>query len=253
MMIETIAVNAASCRPRMVARTFQGITANPIRELALFTMLLDHAVSGFLPQGTPLWILLRVLGRLSMPVMCFFLAEGFFHTSNLRRYALRLLVFAAVSHLPYAFYFGADPLRETSVLWGLFLGLLSLAVWEADWPGWRKLPLLALLTILSLPADWGYISVAWVLSFGVFRGQKSRQMASFVLSGLALYILPVVPELVQSPQGWALYGYRFGFLLAIPLLLCYNGRRSPGNAAAKWAFYIFYPAHLALLTLLHAL
>ena len=38
--------------------------------------------------------------------------------------------------------------------------------------------------------------------------------------------------------------------LAIPLLLCYNGRRSPGNAAAKWAFYIFYPAHLALL---HAL
>ena len=236
---------------RTMESTLHGIAANPLRDLALGTMILEHLASGFLPEGTSLWIVLRVLGRLSMPLMCFFVAEGYFHTSNLRRYALRLLAFAVLSHIPYAAYFGADPLRETGVLWGLLMALLALAVWKReDWTWRQKLPALLALTVLSLPADWGYISVAWVLSFGVFRGHQSRQAAAFALTGLAFYILPVAREMLTSEQGWSLYGYRLGFLLAIPLILLYNGKRAPGCRASKWAFYAAYPAHLALLTLL---
>ena len=36
-------------------------------------------------------------------------------------------------------------------------------------------------------------------------------------------------------------------LLAIPLLLCYNGQKGRGGAFNKWFFYVFYPLHLLAL------
>lgn len=251
MTVYTTGLRPATLAARLSAGIPQGLTANPLRDLALGTMILDHLASGFLPTGSPLWIILRLLGRISMPLMCFFLAEGFYHTSSLRRYALRLLAFAVLSHIPFAVYFGVDPLRETGVLWGLLMGLLALAVWKQEtWSWWKKIPVMAVLTALSLPADWGYISVVWVLAFGVFRGNRRRQLVRFTLSGLLLYVLPVAGELMQSAQGWSLYGYRLGFFLAIPLMISYNGRRAPGRPAARWAVYAVYPVHLALLAAL---
>ena len=49
-----------------------------------------------------LYVICRFLGRLTAPIMCFFLAEGFAKTSSRRRYVIRLLVFALISQVPYA-------------------------------------------------------------------------------------------------------------------------------------------------------
>ena len=65
--------------------------------------------------------------------MCFFIAEGFQHTSNFRRYLGRLLLAALLSHVPYTLCFNFHPLRvwtATSIMWSLFLGLLTLALWQ---------------------------------------------------------------------------------------------------------------------------
>ena len=40
-------------------------------------------------------------------------------------------------------------------------------------------------------------------------------------------------------------GIQWYSLAALPLLLCYNGKR--GNPRFKYWFYLFYPAHLVLL------
>ncbi len=242
---------AAGDRERAAAA---GLTANWLKAAAIVTMALDHFASGFLPSGSVAWLVLRTLGRLTMPIMCFFVAEGYRHTSSLRRYALRLLVFAAISHVPFVVYFDRDPLRETGVLWGLLMGLLALALWQQ-----KRLPLplraagVGALALLATPADWGYISVFWVVCFGVFRERPRLQLLSFTAVGVVFYLLPVAGEVLADPSALLQYGYRLGFLLPIPLLAAYRGAPGRRSTALKWGFYAFYPAHLLLLAALRTL
>jgi len=96
---------------------------------------------------------------------------------------------------------------------------------------------------LSWTANWNYISVLWIVLFGMFRGQFEKQMISFALVGIFLYAIPGVRDL-----GWE-FVYRFGVLLAIPVFALYNGQRGRDSAFIKWGFYAFYPLHLVALHL----
>ena len=227
-----------------------GLTANLLKAVAMGTMLLDHCAIGFLPAGSTPWIFMRVLGRLSMPVFCRMVAEGCFHTSSLRRYALRLLAAAAAAHVPYALFFDRDPLRETSVLWALLMGLLALSLWRrAQMPVPIRLAGIAALCVLSLPADWSYIAVLWVLCFGCFRDRPKLQMWAFAAVGMIFYVLPVADDVLAVPCTFSQYGYQLGYLLAVPLLTAYHGVLGTRSTALRWGFYLFYPVHLAVLCL----
>ena len=114
------------------------VNGNQLKLLAIFAMLVDHWAIVFVPgEFAGLW-LLRLVGRLTAPIMCYLIAEGYWHTSNLRRYLGRLLLVALVSHVPHALCFGFDPWRfweATDVMFALLLGLIALAAWAApSWP-----------------------------------------------------------------------------------------------------------------------
>lgn len=55
-------------------------TANTLKLIAITAMLIDHIAWKFVDTATPLGILMHVVGRLTMPIMCYFVAEDFFHT-----------------------------------------------------------------------------------------------------------------------------------------------------------------------------
>jgi len=67
--------------------------------IAIATMTIDHLAWVFFPgystDGTAL--LMHILGRLTAPIMMFFIVEGYFRTSNIKKYILRMFVFADVS------------------------------------------------------------------------------------------------------------------------------------------------------------
>ncbi len=68
--------------------------------------------------------------------------------------------------------------------------------------------------------------------------------------GLACQIVFAAEELLDGGTlrgSQALY-LNILFTLALPILWCYNGQ--PGCRGWKWAFYVFYPAHLAVLYLI---
>lgn len=228
----------------MAAQPPKTLTANMLKDIAVLAMLFDHASSVFLPYGNPLGYVLRIFGRIAAPVMCYLIAEGFYHTANLKKYTARLLLFALLSHFPYVLCFGLA-WSATSVIWGLLLGLIALSAAKSvriSPP--VKLAAVAACCLLAYTADWNYISVLWIVSFGLLRGQFKKQMLLFTAIGALLYILPALLRF-----GWADF-YTFGILLAPPILSLYNGQRGRKTAWTKWGFYIFYPAHLVLLVFL---
>lgn len=181
-------------------------------------------------------------------IMCFFVAEGYTYTSNLKKYLLRLFIAAVISHVPYALCFKFTVWEfwyVTGVLWGLFLGLLAVTLWKRlRAPVWVRLLLLGLCCLLAYPANWNYIAVLWIFGFAVFRESPKKQWSFFGLVTL-LYVLQYFVYGSTLPV-WL----RPFVLLCVPLLLCYNHTLGRRSKVLQWGYYLFYPAHLLVLTLL---
>ena len=223
-------------------------------------MLIDHLADTFFPgYGREWWLIgLHLIGRLAAPILWFMAAEGYRHTHNLKKYLLRLFVFAVVSHFAYAFCFGISPipfrdsvLNQTSVIWPLFLAVVALYVCDDEkraFPlkAWQKTLLILLLCALAFPSDWSCFPVLCTLHIDANRGDLKKQVLG-MLAYLSMYVLV-----------WCLcidvvYGLlQFGVVLVWPLMHFYNGTRGkmPGG---KWFFYFFYAGHLFLCGLLRLL
>ena len=71
----------------------RGLTGDALKLLAILAMTLDHIAwllfPGYPAQAMPL--AMHIIGRLTCPIMCYFIAEGYHYTRNFRRYALRRL------------------------------------------------------------------------------------------------------------------------------------------------------------------
>lgn len=159
------------------------LNANTLKLIAVLAMVLDHAATVFLADTAPAALFFHAVGQIAAPIMCFFIAEGYAYTSNLKKYLLRLFIAAVISHVPYALCFKFTVWEfwyVTGVLWGLFLGLLAVTLWKRlHAPVWVRLLLLGLCCLLAYPANWNYIAVLWIFGFAVFRKSPKKQWAFF--------------------------------------------------------------------------
>ncbi|SFB31784.1 TraX protein [Acetitomaculum ruminis DSM 5522] len=227
----------------------KGINSNQLKVIALAAMTIDHLTSViWMNYPTDWWIiLLHIIGRLAAPIFWFMIAEGYHYTHDLKKYGLRLLIFAVIGHFAYNFAFGIPFLpfksgvfNQTSVIWPLFLGLIGLWVSEKEeLKKWQKDLIILLLTLLAFCADWSSIAVLAVINIGTNRENFKKQM-TMVMLWVAVYA--IVYAIFVNP----IYGLLQLFVcLTIPLLKAYNGKRGKMKNM-KYLFYIYYPAHLIL-------
>lgn len=80
------------------------MSALTLRIIACVCMLLDHIGYCF-GSRYPFLAPLRWIGRIAFPLYVFLIVNGFKHTSDRPRYALRLLIFAVISQVPFAVLF----------------------------------------------------------------------------------------------------------------------------------------------------
>lgn len=71
-----------------------------LKLFAMLTMLIDHIGYMFFPK----YRIFRTIGRLAFPIFAYQLSVGYMKTSDLKRYASRLLGFALISQIPYSFF-----------------------------------------------------------------------------------------------------------------------------------------------------
>ena len=236
------------------------LNANATKLLAIIAMTIDHIAWLLFPGHSRelLPVLMHIIGRITCPIMCYFVAEGYHYTRNINKYTFRLFLFAIISHFPYMLVFGeaeglkafipfyGGVLNQTSVMWSLAVGLVMLRVADSGLKDRIKSFLVVLLCALSLPADWSCIASLCILAMGTNRGDFKTQMR-WMLIYTAMYAIVYIFTID------AVYGIlQMAVVLSIPILKLYNGERGKNrqvNRVMKWLFYFYYPLHLLVLGL----
>ena len=203
------------------------LSGNALKGIAILAMTLDHLTWTLWPGYSTAWwvLLLHLLGRVTAPIMWFFVVEGYHYTHDVEKYAVRLFALAVVSHFAYDFCFGipflplsTGPFNQTGVVWSLAWGLMLLVIHDdARLKGWIKIVLTFVICAITFPSDWSCVAAMAILFMGQARGDFRRQMCwlmvwSAVYALVYFFFIDKIYALVQ-----------LGTALSIPLLRCYDG------------------------------
>ncbi len=261
-------VNERSIQSQNIGR---GLTVNTLKYIAILAMVIDHIAYAFVPTGTALSIVMHFIGRTTGPIMFFSAVEGYHHTSNIRKYILRLTIFTIISWFPFLYFrYGGDfsnmEFMRPNVIYTILLGVLSIHIRRNTHiknPA-IKIFLILMLIICCVPADWGCTGVMIIIVFDYFYGNFKQQAFAYCL--IVLLDMQVLAMLTQPFFGlfydhvfyvdaeFYLYSIeQFGAFIPIMLLTFYNGKHGAKTKFSKWFFYVFYPFHLLLLGFLQTL
>lgn len=230
--------------------------AFPLKLFAASWMVLDHIdhIPGLLPPAAA--AALHVLTRCVGPLFAFLAVEGFRYTHDRRRYVLRLFGWAAVMAAGSAAYnyIADDPALalHNNIILTLALGVLMLCVLAGfgrdTAVGHRPLRIAgaALLVLAAaMCAEGGAVLLPFMLITYACRARPHLRAGLYLGFALALFAVDFVPYPTLHETLYMLaFNSDFLFVLALPLIACYDGTRGPGTAFAKYFFYLFYPLHL---------
>ena len=232
----------------------QRFNANHLKLIAIIAMTVDHVCDLVYPgfPVEPMAIGLHFVGRLTAPIMWFFVCEGFYYTHDAKKYMLRMGIFSVISHFAYCYAFGINPIplrtgifNQTSVMYPLFVAVLVLWIQNTDltMKNWVKQVLIFVLILSAFPANWSCIAVLAIVGMYNKRGDLKSQM-----NVMALYVaLYAAVSFLFVSKGYALV--QIGVLLVYPVLKQYNGEKGTAEWM-KWFFYLYYPLHLILIGVL---
>lgn len=239
------------------------LDSNMLKFIAIIAMTVDHIAWAVFPgYSTDIEpVVLHIIGRITCPIMCYFIAEGYHYTRNINKYTTRLFVFAIISHFAYVaasnsfvdwksfipFYYG-DIFNQTSVIWALAWGLVMLRVVNSNKikNNFIKIILVLLICVITFPSDWSCIASLCVLAIGTNKGNFKKQMLwmifyVFIYAAVYFFALNKFYGIIQM-----------GVVFAIPLLMMYSGKRGNNpklNSSIKWFFYVYYPLHLIFISI----
>lgn len=246
-----------------------GLSGAGLKWIAIITMLIDHIgavilmplISIRMMQGgsqsaelMTVYTILRTIGRISFPIFCFLIVEGFFYTRDIRKYNIRLGLFALLSEIPFdlALFGKVFETSHQNIFFTLAIGLFSISIFQKI----RNDKTLAAFIIVLLGAaaaemintDYGAYGVLLIFIFYYFRKRPKQRFIAFVL----LAIANVAFTYIKAGYGFhpamiaAVLPALLPVLALIPIQI-YNGER---GKQPKYFFYLFYPVHLLILYLI---
>ena len=234
----------------------KGLNAATLKTIAIISMVIDHISWGFFDFYSWQGYFLHICGRLTIPIMCFFIAEGFKKTHNLKKYILRMTFFAAVTVIPFYLFFHEEYAYRQNIIFDYLLALLLLTVLES-----KKLKLFAKILLSAglvltsmIIGGWPVMPMVYVLIF-YYADTFKKQAVWFCSTTVSLVLFMMIAITLNTRFNfypmyntwvWWDKSYFLGFMLALILLKAYNGEKGK-YPFGKYFFFVFYPAHFIVL------
>ena len=228
----------------IIPQKYKVLSGSALKTIALVCMLIDHVAFALSKKfGMTLitigsksytaYTIMRYIGRLAFPIYCFLLVEGFIHTRDRKKYALRLFIFALISEIPWNL---EHSLKLTysgqNVFFTLCLGCLGMMCIEyfRDNRVKMALTLLGLLVVsVLLRADYGISGFSFIIMMYALREHR----------------------LVQAVVGCGFLSSTWIAGLAFIPINLYNGERGfIKGRFLQYCYYAIYPVHFFILYLI---
>ena len=235
------------------------LSATVLHIMAMVLMLADHLWGTIVPGND--W--LTCIGRIAFPIFAYLIVEGYFHTKNLKKYVLRLLLFAVISEIPFNLAMGSRvfyPIHQ-NVLWSFLIaiGLIKMnekakgthKIWKQILVGGVTILLATVLGLVTM-VDYYHAGILTVLIFYFFR---KRVWWNFLCQLICLWYVNTEVlgglgyEISLFGESYFLHRQALALLSLIPIWL-YRGKQGFYNKKLQYAYYLFYPLHLLVLGLL---
>lgn len=231
-----------------------------LKIIAMLSMLCDHLGSGIIGRYT----VLNLIGRMSFPIFAFQISQSYIHTSNLKKFLIRLLLFACISQLPFMLFLSTfSDLFLLNIFFTMLLGVIAMIAYD-------KIPnkfigILVVLLICGLGqivhVDYYAFGVGAIFLFYFFtklsmqenitKNKKVFYRVCMCLLFIILVILKYLEYFIEYPLLIDKFA-KLAIFTCLPLvfILQYNGKEGP---KMKYLFYVFYPLHLLIIWLIHTL
>ncbi|MCL2387046.1 MAG: conjugal transfer protein TraX [Defluviitaleaceae bacterium] len=249
------------------------LNAYQLKWIAIIGMFVSHLTYA-MPETIPLWLMIPMYatGGLTFPIMGYFVVEGYRHTSNLKKYILRLFIFGLIAMPFHWFVFdGLNNMLLLNIMFTIIFSLLILIMYDKIKSRILFWILFVLLSPITLVMDLWIVGVLLVLLYHIIPNETARRIVPAIMMGVIFFVMSAyavwsVQTLLEvgTPQADAaidsivgLFGginvmysslaVFIGFFFAAFLIKQYNGER---GKSMKWFFYAFYPIHFVILTVL---
>lgn len=210
-----------------------GLSTFDLKCLALLTMTIDHIGAFIIVDQN--W--LRIVGRMSFPIFCFLIVEGYLRTRNVYKYMIRLLAFAFISEVPYDLARGDVFFNwsHQNVYFTLFFGLVCIFAMDRFRLKWQS-PIIILVSCVSAHfshCDYAVAGVLMIMGYYIFY---NNWIVKYAFEGLINFL-----AFSSIIQGAAVVAF-------IPMSF-YSGKKGPSSKIWQYFFYVYYPLHLFLIYL----
>lgn len=219
-----------------------------LKIIACISMFCDHIGDAFIGKLT----FLNYIGRLAFPLFCFQIVQGYIHTHDIKKYILRLSLFALISQIPFMlFYHIVFDSFAINVIFTLLFGLFTILIYDK----YNKSVGACFCLLLGIIAqvcqfDYGFFGVFIIFMFYVLRNKKTAMSLVFALAVLIRYSITLLQYGLSLSYLFSNGKYSmmvYSTIFSIVPILFYNGKKGKN---AKYLFYIFYPVHLLILSVI---
>lgn len=216
------------------------MTVFVLKIIACISMVLDH-IKYAIPS-TQNYVTIY-FGRIAFPIFAFLITQGYIHTSDIKKYYKRIIIFALISQIPFMLFRTlVGEWKMLNIMFTLLLGLIAITIYDKLSKKYISIPICILIIILGkyLKVDYEWFGVALVFLFYIFRNNKILLSYSYISLVLVWFYFDGILKFSYTM-------YFISYLIPLIFILLYNGKQ---GKKIKYFLYWFYPAHMIILYLI---
>jgi hypothetical protein len=181
--------------------------------IAMISMLIDHIGAYLLPE----YKILRIIGRLAMPIYTWQVIKACEHTRNKKKYLIRLIIIAVVSQIPYMLL--GNKILNIVFLFAAYVGLSGMKN--------RILRSTLLCVGAGFLIEYNVYGAALIL---IYESKKAEIVKHTLIN------------LMMVPLGWINQLYSI-----IATMLIKEYKCKPLKRPGRYIYQVFYPLHLSII------